>query len=233
MNKHVPVWVGESGPHIGSSYGNTTNTGNCSENKLCGRYGSIIWFADALGSKSRAGVAGFARQDLVGASYALINTSIPGEPNTAVGGFTPSPDYYLLYLWQRLVGARVLDVTIDGGGGSVRAYAFCTRNTNSSATLVLINIGASSVCVGIPSFVPSGMNLTVFSLTTGDPTQGIESWNVKLNGEFLALQENGMLPDLSGVNLPSGATQSITLESASVTILVAPVGGGGMLPACV
>ena len=229
VNENVPVWAGEIAPHIGSSNGNTTNTGNCSNNKLCGRFGSVIWYADAMGAKSRAGVAGFARQDLVGASYALINTSLLGEPDTAVGDFTPSPDYYLLYLWQRLVGARVLDVTIQGGGRSVRAYAFCTRGTNSSATLVLINIGASSVCVGIPSFVPSGMNLTVFSLTAGDSTQGIESWDIQLNGKILSLQENGMLPDLRGANL-SGA--SVTLESTSVTIVVAPV-GDGTLPACV
>ena len=218
----VPVWGGEVGPHTGNSVGNTTTTGNCSANRLCGRFGSCLWFADAMGASARAGVAGFARQDLVGASYALINTSAPGEPGTAVGGFAPAPDFYLLWLWQRLVGARVLQVAppAGGGGGGVRAYAVCSRNDTAAATLVFINIGAAQ-CVGAPAFVPPSGALTVFALTAGDDA-GVESWGVRLNGRLLALGAGGALPDLSGAHVP--AAGGVALPPASVTLALAPAG---------
>jgi hypothetical protein len=234
VNPDVAVWGGEIGPHTGDSVGNTTNTGNCSGNKLCGRFGSCLWYADAMAASARAGVAGFARQDLVGASYALLNTSLPGEPGTAVGAFTPSPDYYLLWLWQRLVGRAVLDVAPAGGGGggaaaaAVRVYAFCSRNDTASVTLALINIGGAPACVGAPAFVPPGGALTVFTLTPGDAAEGVEAWGARLNGRLLALRAGGALPDLSGERVP--AAGGVTLPPTSVTLLVAPA--GQELPAC-
>jgi hypothetical protein len=222
----VPVWAGEVGPHTGNSVGNTTTTGSCGDNRLCGRFGSVLWYADAMASSARAGVAGFARQDLVGAYYALVNTSAPGQPGTAVGGFAPSPDYYLLWLWQRLVGARVLAVQPPPGAAAsaLRTYAFCSRNASSAVVLVLLNLSPGPVCLGAPLFVPQGQPLTVYSLTPGDASQGVEAWGVRLNGRLLALGAAGQLPDLSGASVP--AAGGVTLPATSVTLLVAPGGGG-------
>ena len=224
----VPVWAGEVGPHTGNSIGNTTTTGTCGDNRLCGRFGSVLWYADAMASSAAAGLAGFARQDLVGAYYALVNTSAPGQPGTAVGGFAPSPDYYLLWLWQRLVGAQVLAVQPPPGPAAaaapLRTYAFCSRNTSSAVLLVVVNLGAEAVCLGAPLFVPQGQPLTVYTLTPGEPSQGVEAWGARLNGRLLALGEGGELPDLSGASVP--AEGGVTLPATSVTLLVAPGGGG-------
>jgi hypothetical protein len=222
----VPVWAGEVGPHTGNSIGNTTTTGTCGDNRLCGRFGSVLWYADAMASSAAAGLAGFARQDLVGAYYALVNTSAPGQPGTAVGGFAPSPDYYLLWLWQRLVGAQVLAVQPPPGPAAapLRTYAFCSRNTSSAVLLVVVNLGAEAVCLGAPLFVPQGQPLTVYTLTPGEPSQGVEAWGARLNGRLLALGERGELPDLSGASVP--AEGGVTLPATSVTLLVAPGGGG-------
>ena len=228
VSPDVPVWGGEVGPHTGASTGNTTNTGSCDDNKLCGRFGSCIWYADAMGSSARAGVAGFARQDLVGAFYALLNTSRPGATGDAQGRFTPTPDYYLLWLWQRLVGPRVLDVAPPPGAQGVRAYAFCSANVTNAATLVLINIGAAPVCVGAPSFVPAGAALTVYALTAADAA-GVEAWGARLNGRPLATGQGGALPDLRGEDVP--AAGGVTLQPTSVALVVAPADAGA-LPAC-
>ena len=223
----VPVWVGEVGPHTGNSVGNTTTTGTCGDNRLCGRFGSVIWYADAMASSAREGAAGFLRQDLVGAYYALINTSAPGQPGTAVGGFTPSPDYYLLWLWQRLVGARVLAAQPPPPpAGAVRAYAYCARERADAVVLVLINLGAAPSCVGAPAWVPPGAALTVFALTPGEASEGVEAWGVRLNGRLLALDAAGALPDLSGASL--AAAGGLTLPATSVTLVVTPAGGAAL-----
>jgi len=56
----MPVWAGEIGPHNGQ--GTTSANSRCSDNKVCGRFGSTIWYADAMASKAKAGYAAFCRQ---------------------------------------------------------------------------------------------------------------------------------------------------------------------------
>ena len=245
VSPSLPIWAGEIGPHTGNSAGNGS-AGNCSDNKLCGRFGSSIWYADSMSAKARAGYDAYFRQDLVGASYALVNTSIPTLPPPAsfVGGFSPSSDYYLLYLWKRLVGARVLDVSTAAGGvePTTRAYAFCTLSSwqppsggggasPPSVTLILINIDPlATACLAIPSFVPPSASLTYFTLTAGEAGEGVQSWGVRLNGKLLQLTANGTLPDLSGKVVPAGQEGGIFLPPLSVSFVVVP--GGGALSAC-
>ena len=223
----VSVWAGEAGPHTGDSQGNSTTTGTCSGNRLCGRFASVLWYADAMAASARAGVAGFARQDLVGASYALLNTSAPGQPGSAVGGFAPSPDYYLAWLWQRLVGARVLAAAaLPPQHSATRAYAFCARAAPGAVVLVFINLAASGACVAAPAFVPAGANLTLYALTPGEAAAGVESYAARLNGRLLALGADGRLPDLGGASAPAGG--GIALPATSVTLAVAPAGGAAL-----
>ena len=225
----VPVWAGEAGPHTGDSQGNSTTTGTCSGNRLCGRFASALWYADAMAASARAGVAGFARQDLVGAAYALVNTSAPGQPGSAVGGFAPAPDYYLLWLWQRLVGARVLAAALQPpqhSGSATRAYAFCARAAPGAVVLVLLNLALSDACVAVPAFVPPGASLTRYALTPGEAGEGVESYGVRLNGVLLALGADGRLPELRGASAP--AAGGIALPATSVTLVVAPAGGAAL-----
>ena len=42
----LAVWAGEIGPHNGGTYGPGGVTPNCAGNKVCGRFGSAIWYAD-------------------------------------------------------------------------------------------------------------------------------------------------------------------------------------------
>jgi heparanase len=222
----VEVWAGEIGPHNGG----TTPNPNCFGNHVCGRWGSTLWYADALGAKATAGYAAFCRQDLVGADYALLNTT--------GGAVVPSTDYWLLAVWRAAVGASLRTVLAvappaASPAGSVRAYAFCGAAGGPSpptAALLLINIGAAPACVGLPpSFVPPGGGGEVYTLTPGGDGTVTTSTAV-LNGVPLAVQADGTLPPLTGAPLPAGSS-SVTLPPLSVTLVVTPLAAGSA-PAC-
>lgn len=221
-NATVPVWTDESAAHTGDSPAGSM-VADCDNNGLCGRFGSVLWYADALGAKARAGIALFARQDLVGGSYALVNTSTPS--GSLYGDFTPSTDYYFLWVWQRTVGARVLAVTLPAAPRTVRVYAFCARSAPGDVALVLINLDAEPVCVAAPSFTHPGSNLTHYTFTAGDAA-GVQSWTARLNGVLLTLGAGGKLPPLPGASGPAAA--GIALPPRSSSIVVVPAS----LPAC-
>ena len=68
VNATVEVWAGEVGPHNGDGGpGDGGRLGNCSGNRVCGRFGSTIWYADSMASKALAGYAAYCRQDFIGA----------------------------------------------------------------------------------------------------------------------------------------------------------------------
>jgi hypothetical protein len=216
-NATIPVWAGEIGPHTGDSPPNSL-VAACNNNGLCGRFGSALWYADALGGKARVGTAAFFRQDLVGGTYALINTSTPD--GSLFGDFTPSPDYYLLWVWQRTVGSGVLSLALPAAAPpTLRAYAFCARGAARALALVFINVGNASSCVAVPAAARAGAPLTRYAFTAGD-AGGVGSWSVRLNGALLRLAADGSLPQMDGTVVP--AAGGITVLPLSVLIVTVP-----------
>ena len=65
----VGVVAGEIGPHNGGTYGPGGVTPNCAGNRVCGRFGSALWYADSMAAKAAAGYAAYCRQDVIGADY--------------------------------------------------------------------------------------------------------------------------------------------------------------------
>ena len=209
----IEIWAGEIGPHNGG----TLPTPNCANNRVCGKFGSAIWYADSMASKALAGYQQYCRQDLVGADYALLNAS---------NAFNPSSDYYLLLLWHALVSnpVRTRVLNVHSSDASVRSYGYCTDGKATSVTLLLININSSPVCVTVPSFAKAGAELTIYSMTPQDGS--VESDIAMLNGSPLILDANGLLPSLSGMS----ATQ-IQLPPISITFVSVPINAGSV-PAC-
>ncbi len=237
VNSTVEVWAGEVGPHNGvraphpplraqpsSAKRRPTSSlfyaphppqdggpgdgrlGNCSGNKVCGRFGSTLWYADAMASKAVAGYAAFCRQDLVGADYGLLNFTT----------LAPATDYWLLLLWKRLIGARVLSVSAPPANPAVRAYAFCGARAPGTVALLLVHLGAAPACVDPPAIADPAQPRVEYALTPTDGT--VESAGVALNGGApLALGPGGALPPLSGRAAP--AATPITLAPLSVTIV--------------
>jgi heparanase 1 len=184
----MPVWAGEIGPHNG---GNTPP--NCEGNGVCGRYGSALWYADAMGAKAREGYAAFFRQDFLGADYGLVNYT----------SFAPSPDFWLLAIWRRAVGTGVLNVSQAQAPYShtTRVYAFCGRISGTFA-LVVVNLNAAaSACVAAPGLAGAAPR-TQWVLQPGQG--GVLAAEVLLNGSPLALDAGGRAPDLSGAAAPAG-----------------------------
>lgn len=210
----LQVWAGEIGPHNGG----TTPNPDCAGNKVCGRFGSAVWYADSMAAKATAGYSVYCRQDVLGADYGLLNYTTRA----------PSPDYWLLALWKAHVrGTAVLAVSVPGAPRTVRAYAFCGGGGGGNATLVLLNLDATAAaCVAPPAIAAPGAGATQFSLTAG--AGGVESRDARLNGGApLALDAAGRLPPLPGLAVAPGA--AYTLPPASVTFVVVPVAGA---PAC-
>ena len=134
----------------------------------------------------------------------------------------PSADYWLLVLWKRLVGPRVLAVSGLPEKSTTRAYAFCAPS-GASATLVLINLDAAPACVGLPAgFAAPGAPLTAYSLTPG--AGGVVSAATLLNGAPLALDAAGRLPAMGGKSVPQAG--GVTLPPLSVTLLATPLASG-------
>ena len=67
------------GPHNGDGGPGDGRLGNCSGNRVCGRFGSTLWYADSMASKAVAGYAAFCRQECVIADLPPPH-SIPAFP---------------------------------------------------------------------------------------------------------------------------------------------------------
>lgn len=208
VSSTLPIWAGEIGPHNGQ--GTTSANSNCANNHVCGRFGSTLWYADALGSKATVGYQGFMRQDLIGAYYALINTTLTGE-------YFPTPDYYFLKIWRETVMNKTSVLSVSPPNGSprtTRIYSFCG---NGDIVLVMLNVAnTSSVCIGPPNGIVTGSTMRVYTLTPAT-SDGVTAVSTLLNGQLLELNSQGLLPILNPLISTVG---DITLPPLSVTIAV-------------
>jgi len=211
VNPSVEVWAGEIGPHNGGTVGPGVYP-NCSSNRVCGKFGSAVWYADAMGSKARAGYAAFCRQDFLGADYGLINST----------SLAPSPDYWLLVLWKRLVGTKVLSLPPNPSipPSMIRSYGFCSLGGGGGVTLVLINLSPTTPTCFTP-FPSATGNYSIWSLTPGQ--EGVESSDVYLNEKQLLVDgSTGRLPPLPGISFP--VSSGITIPPLSINLLLFSVG---------
>ena len=77
INSSLEVWAGEIGPHNGGNFGPQGQSPNCEGNRVCGRFGSALWYADAMAAKAREGYSAFFRQvDDPSASFPICFTSL-------------------------------------------------------------------------------------------------------------------------------------------------------------
>lgn len=209
VDASVEIWAGEIGPHNGQGGPGDGRPANCGDNLICGRWGSTLWYADAMASKAAAGYAAFCRQDLIGADYGLLNVST----------LAPATDYWLLVLWQRLVGRGVIATSpVQPADPRLRAYTFCGAEANGTATWVLVNLAATeTLCVEPPAIQTVGSTRLEYVLTPVDGgvgKQGVTAAAAALNGVPLALLANGSLPALPGAPVP--ASQVVSLPPLSV-----------------
>ncbi len=153
-DKHQPqaaLWTGETG------------SAQCGgQIRLSDRFASSFWWADQLGRGARAGQKVMVRQSLIGGDYALVNR------NT----LKPNPDFWVSWLWQKLMGQQVLEVKSNDQAVLVYCHS---GNKKGRCTLLIINMSANSKRVDCQGF---GVKKKRFEVTAERLTDN----KVRING---------------------------------------------------
>ena len=218
------LWCGECGPHNDNGLANKTD-----------RFLSSFWYADALGGLARLGLAEFGRQALVGGNYELLSRTA-GPPGP--GLFEPNPDFYVLLVWKRVMGTRVMNVSLApaAAAATLHAYAHCGDDGddgNGGGGMGLINISpteAASVRLALPgggarpAGTPGAPGAPGVGETAGTRGEwhfaavapgagGLRSHSVALNGRVLAMPAPDRLPSLAPVRADAGAPVAVAPDS--------------------
>jgi len=196
------LWLGEGAFHASSGVRGLTDT-----------FRSSLWYAQKLGSLLSTGVSMFARQTLLGGDYELVNRT------TAA----PTPDYYVLLLWHRLVGDAPL--ALDAGDALIaapglRLFAFKAAPGRTGATVVAMN-AHMDLAVNLRLDVA---DVSVYQLS-GDPASNRIFFNFAFGGSELVYRPGGDgLPELqphqlgsNTVDLPPCSVSFILLDSDVTT----------------
>ncbi|NWI36687.1 HPSE2 protein, partial [Picathartes gymnocephalus] len=133
--------------------------------------------------------------------------------------FNPLPDYWLSLLYKRLIGPKVLAIHVAGlqrkpRPGRVirdklRIYAHCTSYHNhnyvrGSITLYIINLHRSRKKIKLAGTLRDKMVHQYLLQPYGK--DGLHSKSVQLNGQPLAMVDDGTLPELKPRPLRAGRT---------------------------
>lgn len=216
------AWVGESGGAYNSGRNLVTNA-----------FVFSFWYLDQMGMSATYDTKTYCRQSLIGGNYGLLNTTT----------YKPNPDYYSALLWHRLMGTKVLSTTFDGTN-KIRAYAHCARESEG-ITLLLINLDGNTTTEVIVSsksaFIRSlkahdsrgsrinfkhlprarkisGFTREEYHLTA--PNGNLHSQIMLLNGNILAMDQNGEIPSLYPIKVD--ASESIRVAPYSIVFTHIP-----------
>lgn len=122
------VWTGETG------------SAQCGgEAKLSDRFASSFWWADQLGRGAKLGQKVMIRQSLIGGDYALINRQ----------SLKINPDYWLSWLWNKLMGQEVYDV--KSSDSNVLVYCHKAKK-NGKCTLMILNMSSQAKIIQCQGF---------------------------------------------------------------------------------
>lgn len=120
-------------------------------------------------------------------NYALLNTL----------DYTPLPDYWIAVLFNRLMGARVLNATASEP--DLRVYAHCYAGeqgkADGSVVLAFVSIRANAYEIGFDDTKLGKSHMDFFITSKGNE---LDTTDVLLNGQALAMSTDNKLPALDG-----------------------------------
>lgn len=229
------VWSGETGPHSGGENG----TCGADAASICGKFGSALWYADDLGYRATRGISQHQRQDLFGGRYGLLRIKRGAEALFADDSVSLSADFWVNYLWKRLVGRAVGGTVLEETyGNTLRAYCHAgapqspdapPEAAGATATLVLINLSPSEgreVTLGVAPLGGGRTTVDALAWSLSPPIAGALSFDAPLlNGQALpaALTVGGK--GLAGMQapakrIPAGGTIALPPHSVTFALLL-------------
>lgn len=98
------------------------------------RYINTLYYIDELSSLSEIGISINIRQTLVGGYYSLLSNEEHHKPR---------PDYYILYLYKKLIGNKIL--SSYSNDENCRVYCDCSKEYDGGIVIVIMNLNNQSV----------------------------------------------------------------------------------------
>ncbi|KAF1495964.1 Heparanase, partial [Eudyptula minor novaehollandiae] len=190
------VWLGETSSAYGGGAPRLSNT-----------YVAGFMWLDKLGLSARQGIDVVMRQVFFGAgTYHLVDAN-----------FEPLPDYWLSLLYKKLVGTKVLQVSLVGADErKLRVYLHCTNTLHpkyreGDVTLFALNLYNVTQHLQLPNYLSSKHVDQYLLLPHGK--ENILSRSIELNGRVLRMVDDKMLPEL--IEKPLGPGSVLGLPAFS------------------
>nr|XP_022319991.1 heparanase-like [Crassostrea virginica] len=147
------LWIGETSSAWGGGAKGLSD----------GFVAAFMWL-DKLGLAARSGVGGVIRQTFYGANYGLVD-HVTKEPNPT----TDCPDYWLTYMYKKLVGEYVFQTVSSDPHRKVRFYAHCAGEGLPPGSLILygMNLYSSNVTLKVKGQFNT-TEMKVYLMTSSD-----------------------------------------------------------------
>lgn len=158
-----PIWLTE------------TAEAACGGDDFAAQFVDTFRFVSQLGTLARKGVKVVMHNTLAASDYALLDDKT----------LEPRPNYWAAVLWNRTMGAVVLDSGVQNDG-IFRIYAHCMKQSRGGVAVVALNADAEERVLAVPA---SGERFTISA-------PDLRSTTVLLNGSELKAQADGSLPSL-------------------------------------
>ncbi|NXE25193.1 HPSE Heparanase, partial [Ardeotis kori] len=190
------VWLGETSSAYGGGAPRLSNT-----------YVAGFMWLDKLGLSARHGIGVVMRQVFFGAgTYHLVDAK-----------FEPLPDYWLSLLYKKLVGTKVLHVSLVGADErKLRVYLHCTnalhpKYREGDVTLFALNLYNITQHLQLPNYLSSKHVDQYLLLPHGK--ENVLSRSIELNGRVLRMVDDKTLPEL--IEKPLGPGSVLGLPAFS------------------
>ncbi len=170
----------------------------CGGNPWAKTFLDTFRYLDQLGRLAKEGVQTVMHNTLAISDYGLIDERT----------LTPRPNYWAALLWRRLMGTTVLDAGIPIRQG-LHVYAMCERNRQGGVALLVINNDRTQA---------QSLSIAGAMLRYTLDAPKLDDGSVRLNGQVLALEPNGMLPSLKGERVKAGEVMFAPLTISFVAI---------------
>lgn len=227
----MQVWAGEDGPTGGGDSG--TCGGDATS--ICGLYGTVLWYAADMGLRAQHSFKQYQRQDLVGGRYSLVGMPHDNEYLGETDPVTLHADFWVNFLWKRLMGLTVLSTSVLGGQvnpvhpstrQTVRGYAHCgsapspfsphrlaARGGAPPLTVLLVNLDNGNTSTDVT--IDGATSTTSWTIS---PAAGAFGVAALLNGEPLprTIKDGEVISEVpvAGVKAAGG---KLSLPPISVT----------------